>query len=211
LALLLWAQRAFDARAWPTWRRLEGNLARDAAWMRGTLERRVAIIGAFLDAIEGEWYAQHDESARRLLEQARVQLSLHARDTRESLREWGEEARALAALVPLQPLSPSRLRVRRVRGIALAWRACHWLGATSRERFLLRVAVLRWSLASLSRWWSTVPLPRRSLLRWTEARALRHDLGALGAACADSYEALLVSRRAQPKRQDARRVPRAAH
>lgn len=211
LALLLWAQRALDARSWPTWERLEGRLARDAAWMRGSFERRTAVIVAFLEAVEGEWREGDADAAQALLEQARAQVNRHAQDTRESLREWGEEARALMALLPVAPVPPGRLRLGRLRGIAIAWRACHSLGVSSRERFLLRLAVLRWSFGSLAGWWNGVPLPRRNALAWHDARTLHADLGTLGTACADSYEALLVSRDARPERERPRRVTRAVN
>jgi hypothetical protein len=207
LVLLLWVERGADERSWPAWERLEAALAADAAWLRGSFARRLAVIAAFLEAIEGELADGRRDEAALLLVQSRARVDEHARHARESLREWNEEARALAALVPLPPLAPGRLRLGRLRALALGWHLCHLVAVTSRERYLLRLFVLRRSFMSLARWWRRVRLPRSAPRPWTQGRTLHADLRTLGEACADSYEALLVSRRtAAAARPDTRSV-----
>ena len=196
LALLLWVQRTADARAWPAWERIAAGPSRDAAWMRGAFVRRTALIGAFVDAVEDACREGDFQEAVDHLTRSRDHVRQHAQDTRESLREWAEEARALLALLPLAPLSPLRVRLGRLRALAVVWRTLHGVAVTSRERFLLRLMVLGWAFAALVRWWDAVRLPRSAACSWAAAHTLRSDLDTLGTTCADTYEALLASRRA---------------
>jgi hypothetical protein len=194
LGLLLRAQRAADVRAWPTWERLKASADREAAWMQRVFERRRALVGAFLDAVDDARRTGDASDAEEFLAQSRTQVRCFARDTRETLREWAEEARALLVLLPLTPLSPLHVRLGRLRVLTVAWRAVDAVAVTRRERFLLHLVALGWAFGVVACWWDRVSVPRAPDGVWAAGRTLRNDLAVLGASCCHAHEALLVSR-----------------
>lgn len=202
LGLALYAQRQLDRRAWPAWLALDALSLESVAAQRASLLQRAQLVTVTLDGVDQERRAGHQNEAVVLHGLSVTTLERFARDVTARLREWSDAAHALAALYPLSPLRVTDFHVNRLRLLAAIWRVLHGIAITSRERFLLRTAVLVRSLQLLSGFWLKARVPPRNA-RWKVPAVVANDVQALARAAGDTYHALAHSRLAQHAAQRA--------
>jgi hypothetical protein len=147
-------------------------------------------------AVEARDVESWDEAARFLRAGASVVESCSA-TLPELLRNLSVLSWQAAAIMPLPPLRPFDFRVAQLRTLAGIHNLLHHLLATSRERFRLRIAVLRYGLRAavglLLR--NTHALVARPDARstWDRVAAIRGDLGTLTDESLESLRVLLGS------------------
>lgn len=193
LGVALHAQRVLDRRAWPAWLALDTLSLDSVTAQRASLRERAQLVTVTLDGVEQERRTGRHEEAVALHGLSVTTLDRFARDLIARLREWSDSARVLAALYPLAPLRVTDVRVNRLRLLTGAWRVLHKIAITSRERYLLRVAVLVRLLGLLSRCWGGARVPRRAA-SWDMPEVVASDVRSLAEAAGDTYHALAQSR-----------------
>lgn len=195
-AVILVAQRSVDRRAWAAWDRLRDWNGWQVQGLRDSLQRRSSVILLAVRAAETE-HAHGDRGrAARMLRASRDALEGLVSDLRDWLHEWSDIARVLLALAPVPDPHVRAFRLQRLRALAFGWRLAHAFALSRRDRLLLRTFVLGQGLRLLSGYWRTRRLPRRTTGPWPCARALELDLATLSEASVETYEAVLLSRRA---------------
>lgn len=198
LCAALAAQRWLDRRSWPVWSGLDALTLRSVLAMRDSLRGRARLVAVTLEGVEQERRAGERREASDLLRLSVQTLERFVCDVSRRLGEWAEAARALAAVCPLPPLGVGAVHLARLRALTAFWHVLHVVAVTSRERFLLRVAVLRRGLAALLRFWRAARLPRDRRPEWRAPAIVSHDVRALADAAGDTYEALVMSRLSEP-------------
>lgn len=102
-----------------------------------------------------------------------------------------------AAILPAPPLRPLRFHMTQLRTLAGLHAVGHHLLATTRERFRLRVAVLRYGfragLGMLRRTTQALVVQPEGLADWTRIAMIRADLGTLTDESLESLRVLLAS------------------
>ncbi len=102
-----------------------------------------------------------------------------------------------AAILPTPPLRPLRFHMAQLRTLAGLHAVGHHLLATTRERFRLRVAVLRYGLRAalgmLRRSTQSLVMQPEGLANWTRVAMIRADLGTLTDESLESLRVLLAS------------------
>jgi len=102
-----------------------------------------------------------------------------------------------AAILPTPPLRPLRFHMAQLRTLAGLHALGHHLLATTRERFRLRVAVLRYGLRAalgmLRRNTQALVVQPEGIANWTRVAMIRADLGTLTDESLESLRVLLAS------------------
>jgi hypothetical protein len=147
-------------------------------------------------AVEARDLGSREEAARFLRAGASVVESCSA-TLPELLRNLSVLSWQAAAIMPMPPLRPLDFRLAQLRTLAGVHTLFHHLLATSRERFRLRVAVLRYGLRAavglLVRNTRALVVRPEQRSGWDHVATIRADLGTLTDESLESLRVLLGS------------------
>lgn len=201
--LVLARKRLADERLWPVWQvALVGEDAIACESFRDQVEWHLSGVARTLRLAREEDMAGDRRASARVLRVAVHSALRLARQLDAWLCRWRDLARALMAVQPVAPPVLSTFRNWSLRAYALALRVLDAGLTTSGGRFRARVALLRRALRRVRGAFvgvARVARARPHVLGHTLRRAddAHADLGALADLCADTLEALAVSRQSQ--------------
>jgi len=196
VCLLLLGRR--NNHAWKQWTYLlDAHGAREHRRMASVFKDEGEMIdSAYARALVARYRATTEE-AIRLLDGSYRFLSAVCNDRLELLRQMTDLARMVTSMVPWRPVAVTAFRLSRLSGWAALFYAAHFLLVTARERFMLRLYILRLgfkiALAAVFRGTNRVKARPDLDAAWILINTGRLDFHTLSAETLESYRVLLLS------------------